>query len=156
MRDIVTKTDLQNLYEVDDHLWLEETIKLLKVHRFHELDLDHLIEELESLGRRDKNKATSLLEQVIRHLLLLQFWTEQYENNAAHWEAEIDSFRTQLKRHLTTNLYQHLEEEYNNIYEDARRYVSKKTRLKRLPENCPYTLEQILDINWLPQVPEQK
>ena len=142
---------MKNIYSL-----VEETIKLLKVHRFHELDLDHLIEELESLGRRDKNKATSLLEQVIKHLLLLQFWTEQYENNAAHWEAEIDSFRTQLKRHLTTNLYQHLEEEYNNIYEDAWRYVSKKTRSKRLPENCPYTLEQLLDINWLPQVPEQK
>ncbi len=148
MQDIFTKNDLQNLYEIDDHLWLEETIKLLKDHRFNELDLDNLIEELESLGRRDKNKAKSLLEQVIRHLLLLQFWTEEYDNNVAHWEAEIDSFRTQLKRHLTTNLYQHLEQEYNNIYDDALRYVTKKTRLKTLPEKCPYTLEQILDINF--------
>ncbi|MEA5509172.1 DUF29 domain-containing protein [Crocosphaera sp. UHCC 0190] len=150
MQDIFTKTDLQNLYEIDDHLWLQETIKLLKSHRFNELDLDNLIEELESLGRRDKNKATSLLEQVIRHLLLLQFWTEEYEDNAAHWESEIDSFRTQLKRHLTTNLYQHLEQEYNNIYDDALRYVTKKTRLKSFPKKSPYTLEQVIDINWLP------
>ena len=105
MQDIFTKTDLKSLYEIDDHLWLEETIKWLKARRFNELDLEHLIEELESLGRRDKSKAASLLEQVIRHLLYLQFWTEEYEYNAANWEAEIYIFRTQLKRHLTTNLY---------------------------------------------------
>ncbi len=150
MQELYTKTDLQKLYETDNHLWLEESIKLLKANRLNELDLDNLIEELESLGRRDKNKAESLLEQVMRYLLLLQFWGEEYENNAAHWEAEIDSFRTQLRRHLTTNLYQHLEEEFDTVYQDALRYVSKKSRLKSLPITCPYTLEQLLDVNWLP------
>ena len=150
MQRLVTKTDLQQLYETDDHLWLEETIKLLKANRVDELDVKNLIEELESLSRKDKNKAESLLEQIIRHLLLLQYWLEEYEHNAAHWEAEIDSFRTQLRRHLTTNLSRHLEDEFNNIYQDALRYITKKTRLKTLPKTCPYTLEQLLDINWLP------
>lgn len=150
MQPLSTKTDLKNLYETDDHLWLEETIKLLKANRLDELDVENLIWELESLGRKDKNKAENLLEQVIRHLLLLQYWLEKTENNAAHWEAEIDSFRTQLRRHLTTNLHQHLEEEFNIIYQDALRYVNKKTRLNILPTTCPYTLEQLLDENWLP------
>ena len=150
MQELFNKTDLQRLYEIDDHLWLEETIKLLKANRLNELDVENLIEELESLGRKDKNKAESLLEQIMRHLLLLQYWLEESEYNAAHWEAEIDSFRTQLRRHLTTNLFQHLEEEFNHIYQDALRYVTKKTRLKSLPQTCPYTLEQLLDVNWLP------
>ncbi|MCA2667666.1 MAG: DUF29 domain-containing protein, partial [Microcystis sp. M114S2] len=60
------------LYEIDQQLWLEETIKLLKENRLDELDVIHLIEELESLSKRDKNRVSSLLEQVIRHLLLLQ------------------------------------------------------------------------------------
>ena len=150
MQKLLTKTNLQQLYEIDDNLWLEETIKLLKANHLDQLDVKHLIEELESLGRKDKNKAESLLEQIMRHLLLLQYWLEESEYNTAHWEAEIDSFRTQLRRHLTTNLYKHLEAEFNNIYQDALRYVTKKTRLKNLPEICPYTLEQILDINWLP------
>ena len=150
MQTLFTKADLQQLYETDDHLWLEEMIKLLRANRLDELDVENLIEELESLGRKDKNKAESLLEQIIRHILLLQYWLEESEYNAAHWEAEIDSFRTQLRRHLTTNLSQHLEAEFKHIYQDALRYVTKKTQLKTLPQTCPYTLEQLLDINWLP------
>jgi NTP pyrophosphatase (non-canonical NTP hydrolase) len=42
-------TDLKILYEIDDSLWLEETIELLKAKRFEALDLDNLIEELEDL-----------------------------------------------------------------------------------------------------------
>lgn len=146
----LSKTDLKQLYETDPHLWLEKTIALLKTNRLEELDRENLIEELESLGKRDKNKAASLLEQIIRHLLLLQYWETEVQDNASHWEAEIDSFRTQLRRHLTTNLHQHLEQEFDTIYQDALRYVTKKTRLENLPSHCPYTLAQLLDQNWLP------
>ncbi|MEA5620684.1 DUF29 domain-containing protein [Cronbergia sp. UHCC 0137] len=144
------KEQLENLHDIDDYLWLETTIKLLKENRLEELDVKNLIEELEDLGRRDKNKAESLLEQVIRHLLFLEFWLEESKDNSAHWEAEIDSFRTQLRKHLTTNLHKHLEDKINIIYEDALRYVTKKTRLNSFPVTCPYSLSQLLDINWLP------
>ncbi len=45
--------DLKILYEIDDSLWLEATIELLKSKRFDALDLDNLIEELEDLGWLD-------------------------------------------------------------------------------------------------------
>jgi hypothetical protein len=66
---------LPYLYEKDNEKWLQITIKLLKEKRLTELDLDNLIEELELLGRRDKLAVESLLEQIIRHLLILQYWT---------------------------------------------------------------------------------
>ena len=50
---------LQFLYEQDEHLWLTETIKLLKENRLAELDIQHLIEELEALSKRDKNRVES-------------------------------------------------------------------------------------------------
>jgi hypothetical protein len=144
-------TDLKTLYEIDAHQWLEETIELLKANRFNDLDLENLIEELEALGRNDKNAVESLLEQVIRHLLLLQYWTEKFENNEYHWKAEIIGFRTQLKRKLTTNLRNHLAQELSSLYQDALAYVKQKTGLKvNFPQECPYTFEQLLDINWLP------
>ncbi|MFN9555727.1 MAG: DUF29 domain-containing protein, partial [Dolichospermum sp.] len=65
---------LQRLYEIDDYLWLEETIKLLKAKNLENLDLENLIEELESLGRNDLNKVRSLLRQIIIHILLLEYW----------------------------------------------------------------------------------
>lgn len=67
--------NLPYLYEKDNEKWLKITIKLLKEKRLTELDLDNLIEEFELLGRRDKLAVESLLEQIIRHLLLLQYWT---------------------------------------------------------------------------------
>ncbi|MFM6375306.1 MAG: DUF29 domain-containing protein, partial [Microcystis panniformis] len=73
--------DLKQLYEIDDSQWLEETVSLLRNHQFSQLDLEHLIEELEDLGKEKKNAVASFLEQVIRHLLLLQYWTKEAEYN---------------------------------------------------------------------------
>ncbi len=101
---------LKELYELDDSQWLGETISLLRNHQFQQLDLEHLIEELEDLGKEKKNAVASLLEQVIRHLLLLQYWTKETEYNTINWQEEIYNFRTQLKREMTTNLRNYLEE----------------------------------------------
>jgi hypothetical protein len=141
-------TNLQQLYETDDYLWLLATIDLLKQGRFDEVDLENLIEELEDLGSEKKNAVKSLLEQVIRHLLLLQFWTEESERNYYHWQSEILGFRYQLEDRLTTNLRNYLAEEMDNIYNRALKYVQIKTKFKvDFPAECPYTLEQLLDIN---------
>jgi len=145
-------SNLTQLYKIDDVQWLEETVELLKHRKFDDLDLEHLIEELEDLGSEKKNAVVSLLEQVIRHLLLLEFWQVGRDRNLAHWESEIVAFRTQLRRRLTTNLRNYLLQELSSIYEDALIYVKTKTRFKvDFPENCPYNLEQLLDINWLPK-----
>lgn len=81
----------------------------------------------------------------------MQYWTEESQYNSGHGRAEIRSFRTQLKCNLTTNLYQFLEKELASIYDDALGYVIEKTegKLDDLPQSCTYTLEQLLDINYL-------
>ena len=141
----LNKNQLKNLYETDEHLWLEETIKLLKENQLNNLDLENLIEELESLSKRDKNRVSSFLEQIIRHLFLLQYWTIE-EINQNHWRAEIQSFRTQLRKYLTANLQNYLSDELNTIYQDALEYVRQKTGFSvDFPEECPYTLEELLD-----------
>jgi hypothetical protein len=145
-------TNLKTLYEIDSNQWLEETIELLKANRLNELDLENLIEELDALGRSDKNAVESLLEQVIRHLLLLQYWSKESEYNKSHWQAEITGFRTQLKRKLTSNLRNHLLKELSSLYQDALAYVKQKTSLEvDFPTECHYTLEELLNINWFPK-----
>ena len=142
---------LKQLYELDDSQWLGETISLLRNHQFQQLDLEHLIEELEDLGKEKKNVVASLLEQVIRHLLLLQYWTKETEYNTINWQEEIYNFRTQLRRKITANLRNYLEEELNYIYEDALGFVKIKTANTVIfPSQCPYSLEQLLDRDWLP------
>ena len=141
---------LQKLYEIDDYEWLLTNIELLKQRKFNDVDLENLIEELEDLGSEKKNAVKSLLEQVIRHLLLLQFWTEESERNYYHWQSEILGFRYQLEDRLTTNLRNYLANEMDNIYNRALKYVQIKTKFKvDFPEKCPYSLEQLLDIDYL-------
>ncbi len=57
---MLTITDLQRLYEIDDYQWLEKTVKRLKNKQFHDLDLDNLIEELEDFEKKKKNAVASL------------------------------------------------------------------------------------------------
>jgi hypothetical protein len=148
---MIEMNDLKQLYDVDDDQWLEQTINLLKNHQFQQLDLDNLIEELEDLCREKKNAVASLLEQIIRHLLLLQYWTTEAEYNTVHWQEEIYNFRTQLRRTITTNLRKYLKDELTSIYQDALGFVKiKTTNLVTFPTECPYSLEQLLDRSWLP------
>jgi hypothetical protein len=147
----VTKTDFKKMYEIDAHLWLEETIKVLRENRLNELDIEDLIEELESLSRNDKAKVARFLELIIIHLLLCQFWRAEAEYNLNHWKTELISFRSQIERLLTTNLRNYLENELPKIYKQALKYVKQKTEFKvNFPQDCPYTLEQLLDEDWLP------
>lgn len=144
--------NLKTLHESDDLLWLEETVKILKAKQFAVLDLDNLIEELEDLGSEKRHQVESLLEQVIRHLLLLQYWTAERNYNEGHWRSEIAVFRNQLKRKLTTNLRNHLASQLDKLYQDALESVQEKTLGSvTFPSQCPYTLEQILTSKWLPE-----
>lgn len=145
------KNPLKSLYEQDENLWLTETIKLLKENRLEQLDIENLIEELEDLSKRDKNRVESFLRQIIIHLLLLQYWTTEYDYNYRHWLGEVATFRVQLNRSLTTNLKQYLLENMGDIYQESVFIVNQKTglSLEIFPPFCPYSLEQLLDKNWL-------
>ncbi len=65
MTTLGNQISLKDLYEVDEDLWLEETIKLLRSDRLEQLDRDNLIEELEYLRPKHKASVESLLEQII-------------------------------------------------------------------------------------------
>jgi len=149
----LTQNQLQKLYESDDYLWLQEIIKLLKIKDLDNLDLDNLIEELESVGRNDLNKVRSLLRQIMIHLLLLQYWEQEYDRNYRHWRGEIIAFRDDINNNLTTTLKNKLSEELEHIYNVSMKLVIEKTGISPnlLPDNCPYSLEQLLDDHWYPQ-----
>ncbi|MBF2055646.1 MAG: DUF29 domain-containing protein [Cyanobacterium sp. T60_A2020_053] len=149
---VIDKVDLKKLYEIDDYLWIQETVKLLKENKFNDLDLDNLIEELDDLGRERKHSVENLLKQVIIHLLLLQYWQKEYNYNASHWRGEIRTFRQDLELKLTTNLQNYLTTNLEKIYQKGLRIAMDKTELNSsvFPPKCPYTLEQLLNEDWFP------
>lgn len=142
--------NLKQLYENEYDRWLTEMVKLLKNRDLENLDYDNLIEELEALGRSEKNAVKTLLLQIIVHLMLYQFWQLDKERNANHWAAEIITCRVQLEDKLTTNLRNYLADELPKIYQNALLIVQKKTQITSLPEQCPYSLDQLLDKHWFP------
>ena len=148
------KSSLQSLasiYESDYQQWLEETILILKTRQLDCLDYEHLLEELEALGNEQKHAVESLAIQVLQHLLFYQYWQTERAYNAQHWRGEIIVFRTQLELRLTSNLKNYLQNRLDYLYSKARKMAEVKTNLQ-FPTQNPYTLDQILDEDWLPQI----
>ncbi|MEB3227253.1 MAG: DUF29 domain-containing protein [Synechocystis sp.] len=144
-------TKPEALYQADYVLWLDDTIHQLRCHNFAELDIEHLIEELEDLGNERRNAVVSLLDQIIRHLLLLEYWQAARDYNATHWRGEIYNFRVQLGDRLTKTLYNYLLSELDKIYRRSLKGVQIKTEnAVDFPAVCPYSIEQLLDSDWLP------
>ena len=66
MNSIITS---KILYEQDLNLWLLNTIEQLKQGDLTQLDIEHLIDELEGLAGRDRRELESRLEVLLSHLL---------------------------------------------------------------------------------------
>lgn len=142
---------LAELYEEDYAQWLEEILLLLKRKDLEQLDYEHLIEELEALGRSERNAVASLTIQILVHLLLYQYWETERDRHGRHWQVEILTFRTQLNLKLTKNLHNHLEQNLDTLYKKAYKIAALKSQLK-LPTENPFKLEEIINEDWLPKI----
>ncbi len=141
----------KNLYETDYVQWLEKNVNFLKEGKINLVDYEHLIEELEDLGREQRHKVESYLRQLLKHLLLYQYWDSQKLYCASGWADEIDNFRAELEILLRSRtLFNYFESIIESTYQKARKSAIKKSQLTIFPQSCPYTIEQILDIDWLP------
>lgn len=127
--------------------WLENQVDCLKAGDFAGLDLKNLIEELEALGRAEKSAVKSLAFQILIHLLLIHYWTEESVYNKNHWQAEVNAFKYQLSDKLTTNYKLFLADNLDKIYAKARTNAILKSNLKgdRFPISCPYQIEDLID-----------
>lgn len=75
-----------SLYERDIHAWTEQTADLLRKRRFQDIDIEHLIEELESMGRRDRHQLVSRLKILLAHLLK---WQCQPAHRCSPWRGSV-------------------------------------------------------------------
>ena len=84
----------KKLYDADFNLWIQETVTQLKTRNFSQLDLANLIEEVESLGKKDKRSLKSFLTRLLEHLLKRCYvpMSDCYRG----WEIEIRNFRQQI------------------------------------------------------------
>ncbi|OIP69234.1 MAG: hypothetical protein AUK43_13555 [Oscillatoriales cyanobacterium CG2_30_40_61] len=144
----------ETLYDQDYYLWLKTTINQLRANQFSQVDLENLLEELETMGRSEKHKIENLLVKLFEHLLKLQFWQGERERNQGHWQGEIREFRRQINKQLKSSpsLKPYILEIFDECYEDARKEASDRSQLplETFPVISIGSLEQILDENWFP------
>jgi hypothetical protein len=148
-----TQPTTQTLYDQDYYLWIRTTINQLRTGQFSAVDLENLLEELETMGRSEKRAIESLLTKLLVHLLKLKCWDSERERNQGHWLGEIRTFRKQIKKSLkdSPSLKPYILEIFDECYQDARLEASDRSQLPLdiFPVIPIGSLEQILD-DWLP------
>lgn len=144
---------IYEIYEQDYPEWLDITLNQLQNRDLENVDWEHLIEEITALGNEQRRKVESYLRQLIKHLLLYQYWETEKSYCAKGWIEEIDNFRSELDLLLESKvLYNRCVKILDKIYIKARNNAIRKSELSPVifPENCPYSLTEILNPEWLP------
>ena len=139
------------LYEQDLFAWTQQQVNLLTHQRWHELDVENLIDELEGMARRDRREMINRLIILIAHLLK---WEFQPDHQSGSRRGSIQEQRLQLNGLLedSPSLHQQFIESLEKAYPQAVKLASKETELPttKFPNECPYELAQLLDEDFLP------
>jgi uncharacterized Zn finger protein len=139
------------LYDRDFFAWSLEQAKLLRAGKLAEADIDHIAEEIETMGRTEKRELISRLSVLLLHLLK---WRYQPEKRSPSWEASIRVQRNRLADHLDDNpsLKPLLPQAVASAYRDAALEAVAETELAGsiFPDACPWTVEQVMDRGFWP------
>ena len=138
-------------YEKDFYSWTQEQAALLKDGRFSELDIDNLIEEVESMGRSEKRELESRLTVLLLHLLK---WKYQEVRRGRSWQLSIDEQRIKFEEILNENpgLKLALDEIIRDAYRLAVIQAARETKITKavFPECCPWNLAQLIEDEFYP------
>ena len=137
-----------DLYDRDFYLWTRAQAEALRAHAggSNVLDYEHLAEEVEDLGSSERNKAESLVRQIIAHLYKLSASRNSFPAN--HWRGEIRELRINLRRPLTRAIRNEIQAELEAIHQDALVVAEGKMAIYELDvmidETLRWSLPQIL------------
>ena len=141
-----------NLYDRDFYAWANEQAALLRAGKLSVADIEHIAEEIESMGKTEKRELESRLTVLLLHLLKWQFQPALQGNS---WRLTIREQRRRTTRHLQDNpsLKTRLDEIIEAAYGDSLIRAERETGLPEttFPAECPWTFEQIMDANFWPE-----
>jgi len=138
-------------YESDVVAWANEQAALLRAGSFSALDIEHIADEVEDVGKSEKRELASRMAVLLAHLLE---WRAQVANRSASWEVTIRVQRKAVAAHLedAPSLKAILRDDrwFSGVWGDAVDQATKETGLAGFPEACPWSMEQVLDPGFLP------
>jgi Domain of unknown function DUF29 len=142
------------LYDRDFFAWSREQAELLRAGKLAQADIEHIAEEIDSMGRTEKRELISRLSVLLLHLLK---WRYQPDKRSPSWEASIRVQCNRLADHLDDNpsLKPLLPQALLSAYRDAALEAVAETGLAgaTFPATCPWTVDQVMDAGFWPDGP---
>lgn len=142
---------INTLYDTDYYSWTQQQAALLRDGRLDELDITNLIEEIDDMGKSQRNQLENRLKQLLLHLLK---WHYQPLMITHSWEYSIIEQRFKVARVIKENpgLKPQIPELLGAAYVLARLGAAKQTSMDItvFPKVCPWDSEQLIDEEFFP------
>jgi len=131
-------------YDKDLFKWTKTQANLLQKGELEKLDIDHLREEIESLGISLQRALESYISNLLMHKLKIEYQPEKHSNS---WDNSIKNATFQIEKLIKKNpsLKTYLPGIFKDAYYAARLDASSETGLdeKKFPEECPWTIKEL-------------
>jgi hypothetical protein len=148
-------------YEDDFYAWTRYQAEVLRSmpvsdNRF---DREHVAEEIEDLGKSERDAVRSQIRRIIEHLLKLAH--SPAEQPHFDWMHSISNARSELEDKLSPALRRDIEATLEKLYADGRRNAAlalwrfeEESAARAFPEKCPFSLDEISRQDWYPVSPQ--
>lgn len=144
---------MKTAYQTDVVAWANEQAAFIRQGKFDQLDLEHLAEEIEDVGKSEQRELASRMAVLLAHLLKYKF---QPERNGSSWQSTINNQRKRIALRLknTPSLKTVLSNQdwQTDIWLEAVDIASKETNIHEdiFPEQCLWDMADVLKEGWLP------
>lgn len=146
-------------YETDFVAWADEQAALLRRRANGEIvnsgfDWEHLAEEIEGVAKSDRHETVSRMATICHHLLKLVHQPAK-QLDSRSWATTIVEQRSRLELLLedSPSLVPYAASMLDRAYANGRRMATRETAIATFPDECPWTIDQVLDPDFWPAVP---
>ncbi|CAG9173469.1 hypothetical protein LMG23992_02462 [Cupriavidus laharis] len=141
-------------YETDVVAWASEQAALLRAGKLSAIDVQHIAEEIEDVGKGEQRELASRMSVLLAHLLKWQF---QPSRRSKNWQFTIRTQRKEVAYFL--NEAPSLRGKFGDaawldiVWSKARSVASNETGLDLdvFPEVLPWAMDDVLSQEFLPE-----
>ena len=138
---------MKSNYEQDVVVWAQEQAQLLRSGQFADLDIEHIAEEIEDVGKSEQRELSNRMAILLSHLLK---WEFQPERRGKNEEAVIQARRNSIERRIrkTPSLKALLADQdwWKGVWDDAVVEAYQETGMDAaLPETCPWSADEVMN-----------
>lgn len=146
---------MRTSYETDVVAWASEQARLIRAGRFDLLDLEHIAEEIEDVGKSEQRELASRMAVLLAHLLK---WEHQPARRSKSWQYTLTTQRKEVAYVISEapSLRTKFSDErwLDIVWSKAKSQAESETGLDidTFPEVCPWPISDVLSEGWLPGV----